>query len=180
MLSEPGTALAPLTIRGEGGQWPATIVGGKGAGLLWMTSQALPVPPFFVVTTEAWRSWRAGHRRDPRLDAELRQGLRWLEEETGRTFGGGPPPLLGSVRSSGPVSMPGMMDTVLNLGLTPASLGALFEHSGSLRFVAEVVGNHLATMPGGAEPDGLAAAIEHIFASWDNDRATLYRKLRGI
>ncbi|MGC9454071.1 MAG: PEP/pyruvate-binding domain-containing protein [Phycisphaerae bacterium] len=96
------------------------ILGGKGASLKEMTLAGLDVPPGFTITTEVCRSYHeSGRRRGEGLDDELRQHLWQLEHKTGRTFGRGPTPLLVGVRSGAARSMPGMMDTLLNCGLTP-------------------------------------------------------------
>ena len=95
----------------------AALVGGKGANLAIMTTElGLPVPPGFTITTEACKAylaegWPAG------LDEELRAQIGRIEAAVGRRFGDAADPLLVSVRSGAPVSMPGMLDTILNLGL---------------------------------------------------------------
>jgi len=115
------------------------LLGGKGANLAEMASLGLPVPPGFTCTTEACDAYyKLGKTKllallKPEIDAALKQ----LEKATGKTFGAGPNPLLLSVRSGAAVSMPGMMDTVLNLGLTPATIKALIASSGNERFVMD-------------------------------------------
>ena len=94
----------------------AALLGGKGAGLVQMMAAGLPVPPGLVITTDACRRNADGSLSE-RLWEEIAQAVRQLEQRTNRGFGKGPKPLLVSVRSGAPVSMPGMMDTVLNLGL---------------------------------------------------------------
>ena len=84
------------------------MLGGKGSSLFWMASQGLPVPPFFVLTTRAWRDWRSAGQLPQQQVVRVMEMISWLERSTGRTFGAGPKPLLVSVRSTGPVSMPGM------------------------------------------------------------------------
>ena len=102
----------------EGGR---DILGGKGLGLAEMTALDLPVPCGFTITTEACRHYLADHGPLPSdLRAEIEQHLALLEERTGQRFGDPADPLLVSVRSGGPVSMPGMMETVLNLGMSDA------------------------------------------------------------
>lgn len=116
---------------------PARLLGGKAAGLVTMARElGLPVPPFFTVTTEVCRRFLAGGWPEG-LDAAIRAALAKLEAATGRTFGGGDHPLLVSVRSGAPVSMPGMMDTLLNVGMTPAVAAALEQESGDPRFAAD-------------------------------------------
>jgi pyruvate,orthophosphate dikinase len=108
------------------------LLGGKGAGLADMTRAGLPVPPGFTITTETCREfYRLGRTLPPGLLGELAAAMQRLERETGKTFGGEAKPLLVSVRSGARVSMPGMMDTILNLGLNDAtvrSLAALTEN----------------------------------------------------
>ena len=110
----------------EGNRDMAGLLGGKGANLAEMTNAGLPVPPGFTVTTEACNAFYANDRQPPEgLWDEMRSAMTRLEEETGKQFGGSGLPLLVSVRSGSPVSMPGMMDTILNLGLTEESTEAL-------------------------------------------------------
>jgi pyruvate,orthophosphate dikinase len=164
------------------------LVGGKAANLAVMARElGLPVPPAFTVTTEACRAyladgWAAG------LDAELRSHIARMESQVGRRFGDPGNPLLVSVRSGAPVSMPGMMDTILNLGLTEATTAGLSARSGDPAFAAscrarfetayrEIVGVDVV-------PDDpwlqLRGAIEAVFRSWNSPRATAYRKRESI
>jgi len=111
------------------------VLGGKGAGLAEMTRAGLPVPPGFTITTAVCREYYANGRRFPDgLMSGVRDAMRELESRTGKTFGHGPDPLLVSVRSGGRVSMPGMMDTILNLGLNDETVVALARLSGNDRF----------------------------------------------
>ncbi|MDA1131762.1 MAG: pyruvate, phosphate dikinase [Proteobacteria bacterium] len=97
---------------------PAMLVGAKGLGLIEMTALGLPVPPGFILTTDVCREYFGNNRRLPSgLEAEVVREMQWLESETGKVFGGTGTPLLVSVRSGAPSSMPGMLDTVLNLGM---------------------------------------------------------------
>ena len=114
------------------------LFGGKGAGLARMTAAGLPVPPGFVITTEACRAYMAKGAVPDGLVEDVRRHLGELEEKTGRRFGGGPTPLLVSVRSGAPISMPGMMDTVLNLGLNQESAVALAAATNDVGFMADV------------------------------------------
>jgi len=116
----------------------AALFGGKGAGLARMTAAGLPVPPGFVITTEACREFMARGTAPDGLFDDVRRHIAGLEERTGRRFGGGPTPLLVSVRSGAPISMPGMMDTILNLGLNEEGAVALAEATGDVAFMAEV------------------------------------------
>ena len=96
------------------------LLGGKGAGLSNMSAAGFTVPPGFTITTECCRHWYENNQSWPDgLDTQLQQALKALEAQTGRAFGRGPQPLLVSVRSGAAVSMPGMMDTLLNCGLHP-------------------------------------------------------------
>ncbi|MCE9658318.1 MAG: pyruvate, phosphate dikinase [Burkholderiales bacterium] len=115
----------------------AALLGGKGAGLVQMMAAGLPVPPGLVITTDACRRNADGSLSE-KLWGEIAQAVRQLEQRTKRGFGTGPKPLLVSVRSGAPVSMPGMMDTVLNLGLNEETAVALARAtSGGFRFAAD-------------------------------------------
>jgi pyruvate,orthophosphate dikinase len=164
------------------------LVGGKAANLAVMAVDlGLPVPPAFTITTAACKEYLASGWPDG-LDAELREHMARIESLVGRRFGGPGDPLLVSVRSGAPVSMPGMMDTILNLGLTTETTAGLAAASGSeafarncrKRFVAmfrDIVGVE-------AVPEDpwvqLRAAIEAVFRSWNSDRARSYRAREGI
>jgi pyruvate, orthophosphate dikinase len=114
------------------------LLGGKGAGLVEMTGLGLPVPPGFIVTTEACRAfYEADRRLPPGLMDQIREAMVHLEEETGRRFGDPNDPLLVSVRSGGALSMPGMMDTVLNLGLSDEAVRGLASVTGDRRFARD-------------------------------------------
>ena len=113
------------------------LLGGKGANLADMASIGLPVPPGFTITTEACaKYYEIGEKNLQALIAkEMDLALAKLEKATGKTFGSGKNPLLVSVRSGAAVSMPGMMDTVLNLGLNPDTVNAMIERTQNPRFV---------------------------------------------
>jgi pyruvate,orthophosphate dikinase len=120
----------------EGRAKDKALLGGKGANLAEMASLGLPVPPGFTITTEVCRfamEHGADHYPDG-LDGEVKAGLAKLEELTKTTFGATQQPLLVSVRSGAPASMPGMMDTILNLGLNDETVEALARESGNARF----------------------------------------------
>ncbi len=122
----------------EGNRSMTGLLGGKGANLAEMANAGLPVPPGFIVTTEACNSFYAKDRQAPEgLWAEVREALEGLEAQTGKTFGGRENPLLISVRSGAPISMPGMMDTILNLGLTDETTEALARLTGDGAFAWE-------------------------------------------
>src|SRR5580698_10028463 len=111
------------------------LLGGKGANLAEMSSLGLPVPPGFTITTEACIYFYANQRRYPEsLKAEVAEALSRVESLAGKRFGHAGNPLLVSVRSGARASMPGMMDTVLNLGLNDQSVLTLAETSGDARF----------------------------------------------
>jgi len=114
-----------------------TLLGGKGANLADMSGLGLPVPPGFTITTEACaKYYEVGEKAlHALLRDQVTEALRKLEKATGKTFGHGPNPLLVSVRSGAAASMPGMMDTVLNLGLNPKTVEAMIERTGNPRFV---------------------------------------------
>jgi len=119
----------------EGRAQMKQLLGGKGANLAEMSSLGLPVPPGFTLTTEACAAYNAAGQKWPAgLAQEVDHHLATLEKVTGKTFGHGADPLLVSVRSGAAVSMPGMMDTVLNLGLNDQTLQALIALSGNERF----------------------------------------------
>src|SRR3569833_3324044 len=112
-----------------------TITGGKGANLAEMAAIGLPVPPGFTITTEECVKYLAGGSDfSAELRAEVAEALGHIERSVGKTFGGAADPLLVSVRSGARVSMPGMMDTVLNLGLNDATVQGLAATSGDERF----------------------------------------------
>jgi pyruvate,orthophosphate dikinase len=112
-------------------------LGGKGAGLAEMTLLNIPVPPGFTISTSACRYYLEHKSLPPGLDAELAAAVTWLEGTVGRKLGDLANPLLTSVRSGAVVSMPGMMDTILNVGLTQENLWGLAAQSASLRFALD-------------------------------------------
>ena len=119
----------------EGNVRMRDLLGGKGAGLAEMSSAGIPVPPGYTITTEACRQFfEAGGRLLDSVVAEEEKALRRLERLLGRRLGDAENPLLVSVRSGSPVSMPGMMDTVLNLGLNDVTVEGLARKSGNPRF----------------------------------------------
>ena len=206
-----------------------TLLGGKGAALARMTALGLPVPAGFILTTEACNRMVADGWFTE-LDGALAGGLAELERTTGRLLGAGSAPLLVSVRSGAPVSMPGMMDTVLNVGMTDEVAVTLGAATGDARFgwdTARRFVQSYATIVLGVsndrmraisadclgedhgrdlDPDALAAAtrrmrsvladdgfeipadparqitaaVAAVFASWDVDRARVYREVEGI
>ena len=114
------------------------LLGGKGAGLAEMTHIGIPIPEGFTVTTEACTLYYDSNKALPDLvKAEIFAAIEKVEKQTGKKFGGNENPLLVSVRSGSRVSMPGMMDTILNLGLNDVTFEALAKKSGNLRFAAD-------------------------------------------
>ena len=123
----------------EGSAKMVDLLGGKGAGLAEMTQARLPVPPGFTITTEACRAYyNDGERFPDGMWEQVLEAVGKLEAESGRRFGDATNPLLVSVRSGSPVSMPGMMDTVLNLGLNRQTLLGLARSGGGGRFAYDV------------------------------------------
>src|SRR5579884_1123595 len=119
----------------EGSAEMRALLGGKGAGCAQMTRAGLPVPPGFTITTEACNAYyQAGKQFPPGLWEQVLAALRELEAKTGKRFGDRTNPLLVSVRSGAALSMPGMMDTVLNLGLNDATVEGLARLTGNERF----------------------------------------------
>ena len=205
------------------------LLGGKGAALVRMTELGLRVPPGFILTTVACRMVLE-HGWSSALDDELAAGVSWMEQQLDHRFGDPGAPLLVSVRSGAPVSMPGMMDTVLNVGVTEAVAEALSERSGSSlfgwdtarRFVqsyasvvagapADLVGRLSARCLGPNDGQSLSSAAlavatrqlrealaaaghsipgdpgaqlqqaaQAVFASWNSERAKVYRRVEGI
>src|SRR5450432_2849454 len=112
-------------------------LGGKGAGLAEMTNAGLPVPPGFTIQTEACREYMRTNGVSAEVERQMDAALKLLEDLQGQKLGKGENPLLVSVRSGAKFSMPGMMDTILNLGLNDQSVEALAKRSNSPRFAAD-------------------------------------------
>ncbi len=121
----------------EGNKDMKDLLGGKGANLAEMTNMGLPVPPGFTITTEACLAFLAQGGAPPEMLEEAGEHLGHLEQAMGKTLGDPGDPLLVSVRSGAKFSMPGMMDTVLNLGLTDASVDGLAKQTGDRRFALD-------------------------------------------
>jgi pyruvate,orthophosphate dikinase len=163
------------------------LVGGKAANLREMIGLGLPVPPGFVVTTETCRAFLGGGWPTG-LDEELRTRMAEVEAAAGRRFGDATDPLLVSVRSGAPVSMPGMMDTILDLGMNDETEAGLARASGSEAFARscrERFETSFRSIVGVADvPDDPwrqpRLAIEAVFRSWNSDRARAYRAKEGI
>ena len=145
----------------EGNGKMKETLGGKGAGLAEMTNAGLPVPPGFTIQTEACREYMRG-QVGTELDKEMHEALAHLEELQGQKLGAGDNPLLVSVRSGAKFSMPGMMDTILNLGLNDESVKALAARTQNPRFAYDSY-RRLIQMFGNVVLDVPKAEFEHVF-----------------
>ena len=141
------------------------LLGGKGAGLCEMTQMGLNVPPGFVITTEVCKKYyESGKKLPPALMGEVMGGIARLEKETGKSWGSAGNPLLVSVRSGAAVSMPGMMDTILNLGMNERAVEGLAGASGgrfawdSYRRFVQLFGKVVFGLPDGEFEAALSAA----------------------
>lgn len=218
----------------EGSAKDRDRLGGKGANLAEMTRVGLPVPPGFTITTDACRAYLQENRFPDGLEAEVKEAVKRLERETGKGFGDPENPLLVSVRSGAAISMPGMMDTVLNLGTNKKTAEGLGNRTKNRRFALDanrrfiqmygnvvshlnlsrfedlleaakekagvkedrdipaeilegLIGSYqetyqeLAGTPFPEDPEAqLMGAIEAVFASWENPRAKVYRRVNKI
>ena len=179
----------PYDHRHEGDAAAITqLLGGKAANLAVMAVElGLPVPPAFTISTDACNAFLASGWPDG-LDEEVSAAMTRLETVVGRRFGDPADPLLVSVRSGAPRSMPGMMDTILNLGLNDATEAGLAASSGDAAFASDCRARFRAIyreVVGVTEvPDDpwaqLRGAIEAVFRSWMSDRARTYREREGI
>ena len=180
-----------LVVRLDGScVYPRMLVGGKAHGLSKIRAAGLPTPPAFTATVDACRQYfEAPDDLMARLWPQICDGLSWLEAEAGHTFGRGPVPLLISVRSGAPASMPGMMDTVLNLGINDdveqilaAKCGAPFARDTHERFrdlFRQVVRPSDGQVPFDLYAQ-LRAAITAVFDSWNSERAVSYRRHHNL
>ena len=125
------TLIFPFSV---GDRTQSDLLGGKGANLSEMVKLVLPVPPGFTITTEACREYLKTNKLPAQLTQELDAAISALEKDLGREFGNPDKPLLVSVRSGAKFSMPGMMETVLNVGITPEVAAGLAKISGNERF----------------------------------------------
>jgi pyruvate,orthophosphate dikinase len=147
----------------EGKATQKELLGGKGANLADMSAIGLPVPPGFTITTRVCEQYYEQGRRMPRaLMPQVRRAVAAIERETKKTFGSKRDPLLVSVRSGAAVSMPGMMDTVLNLGLTDAAVAGLANATGNERFALDAY-RRLINMFGDVVMGVDHAEFEHAF-----------------
>jgi pyruvate, orthophosphate dikinase len=146
------------------------LLGGKGAGLAEMTAIGIPVPAGFIVTTEACIEYMQGDREMPSgVEEEVKAHLRRLEQTTGKRFGDLEDPLLVSVRSGAAVSMPGMMDTILNLGLNDEAAQGLARTTGNERFAGDAY-RRLIQMYGDVVDGVDADAFEHELSGLKEER----------
>src|ERR1700690_799179 len=137
-------------------------LGGKGAGLAEMTNAGLPVPPGFTIQTEACREYMRKGSVSAEVDRQMADALQQLEKLQGQQLGKGANPLLVSVRSGAKFSMPGMMDTILNLGLNDQSVESLAKLSNNPRFAYDSY-RRLIQMFGDVVLDSHKKKFEHIF-----------------
>ncbi len=164
------------------------VLGGKAFGIARMLRLGLPVPPAFALTTDECLRFHAEQRAlSADCIAALAEGIAALEANTGRVLGDPTRPLLVSVRSGAARSMPGMMDTILNLGMTPDVEAALARQSGNPGYAADTARRfteQYARVVGSAAPaDPIAqlhGAVAAVFDSWFGERALSYRKHHGI
>lgn len=191
-------------------QVPRELVGGKAKSIADMKALGLPVPPAFAITTKACIAYQDEGDMPAGLEAEVDRAMVWLEGEIGRNFGSGEKRLLLSVRSGAAISMPGMMDTVLNLGIDDETEAALSAETGIAdfardthrRFVELYAGivlkqpvdidpaappsrwreelASLGTPLPGTVREQLTGAIRAVFDSWNTRRAKRYRKHNNI
>lgn len=169
----------------EAGEMSNRRLGGKAMSLVTMTKLGMPVPAGFAVSTGICRAYLEHSRYPRRLQGQIERCLSILGRRSGMRFGDSQNPLLVSVRSGAPVSMPGMMDSILNLGITERSLGTLeyrygkkFAHDTFDRFQAsfkKVVGS-----TSDDPQEQLQLAFEAICQSWLNERAVQYRRAHDI
>jgi pyruvate, orthophosphate dikinase len=199
-LSSTTTMQYPLVVALDGTvSLPREILGNKGFGINMMRRHGLPVPPAFCITTQVCTRYFADPETTMRdVWSQVLDKLGWLEQQTRRTFGRGPRPMLVSVRSGAAQSMPGMLDTVLNIGVDDDVENSLAASS-TERFARDsrerlhnmyrctVLGD---SRPGqvpdesGEVPEDpylqLRGAIEAVFRSWNSLRAVAYRDHRGL
>jgi pyruvate,orthophosphate dikinase len=170
----------------EGNRDQKFLLGGKGANLAEMTNLGLPVPPGFTITTEACKVYMAMHDAMPEgLMDEVAAALRALEAKMGKTLGDVDDPLLVSVRSGAAFSMPGMMDTVLNLGLNDTSVQGLAKQTGNERFAfdsyrrfVQMFGKIVLDIPGDAFEHAIEALRQERGVATDPELSA--EDLRGL
>jgi pyruvate,orthophosphate dikinase len=149
------------------------VLGGKGAGLAEMTNAGLPVPPGFTIQTEACREYMRQGAVSKDVDRQMEEALAKLESLQGQKLGEGDNPLLVSVRSGAKFSMPGMMDTILNLGLNDQSVEALAKRTGNPRFAYDSY-RRLIQMFGSVVLDIEKSVFEEIFDAKKKQKKTKF------
>ncbi len=162
--------------RADGTAAMKDILGGKGAGLAEMTNLGIPVPPGFTISASLCQPYLESRHFPPRLRPQVEQALQRMEAATGRAFGGQDRPLLVSVRSGSALSMPGMMDTILNLGLNDTTVEGLARESGnpgfawdSYRRFVQMYGSVVCDVPKKEFADRLDARKRAVQAARDID-----------
>ena len=186
MGPEAGTSLM-LTFADPQATGSSRLRGAKGRSLALMRQKGMPVPPGFTITTATVRNFREHDEQlTPGVTEALHRAMTELERETGLRFGDARRPLLVSARSGAAVSMPGMMDTILNIGLTKATYPGLVARGGAA-FAADCRSRLRAMFLDivGAEPPQdpwaqLLAAIRSVYLSWNNPRACDFRDWSGL
>jgi len=170
--------------RAEGKDLGKEILGGKGYGLVQMTAMGVPVPPGFVISTEVCARYAKTGKYPAGLKEEVEANLLRLEKLTGKVFGDAENPLLVSVRSGAPASMPGMMDTILNLGLTHDAKAG-FGHAAGERFARDcrrrlisMYGDVVLKVPKGKFEDAIAQAKAK--AGVESDAQLSAQELRAL
>src|ERR1043165_4608427 len=161
----------------EGNRDQKYLLGGKGANLAEMTNLGLPVPPGFTISTDACKAYMAAGDKIPDgLMDEVAGARSALEDDMGKKLGDEADPLLVSVRSGAAFSMPGMMDTVLNLGLNDSSVKGLAKQTGNERFAqdsyrrfVQMFGKIVLGIPGDRFEDGLHEAVKAKGASSETE-----------
>jgi pyruvate,orthophosphate dikinase len=148
-------------------------LGGKGAGLAEMSNAGLPVPPGFTIQTEACREYMRSGRVPAEVASQMHQALEGLEQMQGQRLGTGNNPLLVSVRSGAKFSMPGMMDTILNLGLNDKAVKALAKRSGNPRFAYDSY-RRLIQMFGNVVMEIPKSAFDEVFDAKKKQRKTVH------
>src|SRR5438045_6613650 len=138
------------------------VLGGKGAGLAEMTNAGLPVPPGFTIQTEACREWMRQSKVSPDVDRQMDEALRRLEQLQNQKLGAGDNPLLVSVRSGAKFSMPGMMDTLLNLGMNDRNVEVVAKLTNNPRFAYDSY-RRLIQMFGSVVLEILKHAFDEVF-----------------
>jgi pyruvate,orthophosphate dikinase len=185
-ISGSGEGVPAVVLLDGSAKVSGALVGNKGRGLAAMSREGFPVPPAFALTTDLCRRWQEDPAALAEVWPEVQDAMGWLQSQTRRTFGRGPRPLLVSVRSGAPTSMPGMMDTLLNLGFDDALEAALAAES-TRAFAADTRARFESMYRRIVHPDvpadpmtQLSATIEAVFGSWNSPRARTYRSHCGL